>query len=145
MLGYWNQPELTETTLRGGWMHTGDVGSMDASGFVRVIDRIKDMIISGGENVYCAEVENVVATHPAVAACAVIGMPDADWGERVHAVVVLVPGGSLTLDELRTHAMERIARYKAPRSFEIVDELPTSGTGKVLKHELRARWASSEE
>lgn len=145
MLGYWNQPELTEATLRGGWMHTGDVGTMDAEGFVQVVDRLKDMIISGGENVYSAEVENVVAAHPAVAACAVIGVPDPRWGERVHAVVVLAPGAALTLEELRTHATERIARYKAPRSLEIVEELPISGAGKVLKGELRARHASSDE
>lgn len=100
---------------------------------------------SGGENVSSAEVENVVAARPAVAACAVIGVPDPEWGERVHAVVVLAPGVALTLDELRAHVTERIARYKAPRSLEIVEELPISGAGKILKGELWARHASSDE
>lgn len=145
MLGYWKQPELSAQTLRDGWMHTGDIGTMDDEGFVQVVDRLKDMIISGGENVYCAEVENVVATHPAVATCAVIGVPDREWGERVHAVVVLAPGATLTLDALRAHSAELIARYKVPRSFEVVEALPVSATGKVVKGELRARHASSDE
>lgn len=143
MLGYWNQPELTASTLRGGWMHTGDVGTMDPDGFVQVVDRLKDMIISGGENVYSAEVENAVAAHPAVAACTVIGVPDPEWGERVHAVVVLAAGATLTIEELRSHVGDRIARYKAPRSFEAVEALPISGAGKVLKGELRSRHAAS--
>jgi acyl-CoA synthetase (AMP-forming)/AMP-acid ligase II len=145
MLGYWNQPELSAQTLRGGWMHTGDIGTMDSDGFVHVVDRLKDMIISGGENVYSAEVENVLAAHPAVAACAVIGVPDPRWGERVHAVVVLAPGATLTLSQLRTHTVQRLARYKAPRSFEVVEALPTSAAGKVLKGALRARQAPAYE
>ena len=92
MLGYWNRPEETATALRGGWMHTGDGGWMDDEGYVYVVDRIKDMIVSGGENVYSVEVENALAKHPAVASCAVIGVPDDEWGERVHAVVVLGRG-----------------------------------------------------
>jgi acyl-CoA synthetase (AMP-forming)/AMP-acid ligase II len=138
MLGYLNQPGATATALRGGWMHTGDAGRMDAEGYVYIVDRLKDMIISGGENIYCAEVENVVARHPAVATCAVFGVPSAEWGESVHAAVVLKPQASLTLDELYAHCKTHIAGYKCPRSMELRDSLPLSGAGKVLKTELRA-------
>ena len=139
MDGYWRQPDLTASTLACGWMHTGDAGFMDDDGFVHVCDRMKDMIISGGENVYSAEVENILALHPAVLACAVIGAPDPKWGERVHAVLVLKPGATLSLEELRKHVSTRIARYKAPGSMEVVLSLPVSSAGKVLKRELRAR------
>ncbi|MCW2698907.1 MAG: AMP-dependent synthetase and ligase [Blastococcus sp.] len=137
MLGYWNRPEETAEALRGGWMHTGDGGYMDDNGYVYISDRIKDMIISGGENVYSVEVENVVAQHPSVATCAIIGVPDEKWGERVHAVVVPVPGAVPTLQELRDFCNERMAGYKVPRSIEVVDGLPLSAAGKVLKRELR--------
>lgn len=139
MLGYWNQPEQTADALRGGWMHTGDGGYLDEAGYVYIVDRMKDMIVTGGENVYSAEVENALATHPAVAACAVIGVPDAEWGERVHAVVVLREGRHVTAEELREHAKTLIAGYKAPRTTEFVDALPVSGAGKILKRELRKR------
>lgn len=139
MLGYWNRPEETAHTLRGGWMHTGDAGYMDEDGYVFVVDRLKDMIVSGGENVYSAEVENALSKHPAVAACAVIGVPDGEWGERVHAVVVPVNGIQSTADELRDHVKQHIAGYKAPRTVEFVEELPLSGAGKVLKRALRSR------
>ncbi|MFC0545801.1 acyl-CoA synthetase [Kutzneria chonburiensis] len=139
MLGYWNRPEETETALRGGWMHTGDGGYMDENGYVYIVDRLKDMIVSGGENVYSAEVENALAKHPAVASCAVIGVPDEQWGERVHAVVVLVDGHEPSAEELRAHCKEHIASYKAPRSVEFVAELPVSGAGKILKRVLRSR------
>ncbi|MDX6362879.1 MAG: hypothetical protein QOC85_1889 [Streptomyces sp.] len=145
MLGYWNRPEETATALRGGWMHTGDAGYMDEQGYVFVVDRIKDMIVSGGENVYSAEVENAVAQHPSVAACAVIGVPDDEWGERVHAVVVLKPGVEATGEEIREHAKVLIAGYKAPRSVEFAESLPLSGAGKVLKRELRRRYWSDAE
>jgi len=145
MLGYWNKPEETAAALIDGWMHTGDGGRMDERGYVFVVDRIKDMIVSGGENVYSAEVESAITTHPAVAACAVIGVPDDEWGERVHAVVVLAPGGTIELDDLREHTKTLIAGYKAPRSFEVVEALPLSGAGKVLKRELRAKhWSGVE-
>ncbi|MGD0702171.1 MAG: long-chain-fatty-acid--CoA ligase [Trebonia sp.] len=145
MLGYWNKPEETAAALRDGWMHTGDGGYLDDQGYLYVVDRIKDMIVTGGENVYSAEVENAVAAHPAVAQCAVIGVPDPDWGERVHAVVVLRPGATLTHEELRAHAKSLIAGYKAPRSMEIVGQLPLSGAGKVLKRDLRQKyWAGQE-
>jgi acyl-CoA synthetase (AMP-forming)/AMP-acid ligase II len=140
MQGYWNKPEETAAAIRDGWMHTGDGGRMDAEGYVYIVDRIKDMIISGGENVYSTEVENAVAKHPAVVACAVIGVPDAEWGERVHAVIVAADGATLTLEDLREHTKQHIAGYKAPRSFEIIDALPVSAAGKVLKRDLRAPY-----
>ena len=145
MQGYWGKPEETAAALVDGWMHTGDGGRMDDQGYVFVVDRIKDMIVTGGENVYSAEVESAVTTHAAVAACAVIGVPDDEWGERVHAVVVLQPGATLELGELREHCKERIAGYKCPRSLEVVDALPLSGAGKVLKRELRERhWQGAQ-
>ena len=143
MLGYWNRPEETASAIRDGWMHTGDGGYMDDDGYVFVVDRIKDMIVTGGENVYSAEVENAVCQHPAVAACAVIGIPDPAWGEAVHAVVVLRPGASVTVVELREHTKSLIAGYKAPRSVDFVDALPVSSAGKVLKRELRLPYSDS--
>jgi acyl-CoA synthetase (AMP-forming)/AMP-acid ligase II len=145
MLGYWQRPVETAEALRGGWMHTGDGGYMDEDGFVVVCDRIKDMIITGGENVYSAEVESVLTQFPGVANCAVIGVPDEKWGERVHAVVVPVAGASVTLPELRAFCAERIAGYKTPKSLELVESLPLSGAGKVLKTELRKPyWADRQ-
>jgi acyl-CoA synthetase (AMP-forming)/AMP-acid ligase II len=145
MQGYWRKPEETEAALRGGWMHTGDAAYMDDDGYIFIVDRVKDMIVSGGENVYSAEVENAVAQHPAVAMCAVIGVPDDEWGERVHAVVVLKSNASATADEIRGHAKTLIAGYKAPRTVEFTDALPISGAGKVLKRELREKyWADSD-
>ena len=140
MLGYWKQPGATAEAVRAGWMHTGDGGYMDERGYVYVVDRIKDMIISGGENVYSIEVENVVAKHPAIAQVAVIGVPDEIWGERVHAVVTLAPGSALDLDELRGFCKQEIAGYKAPRSLEIVERLPMSAAGKILKRTLRSQY-----
>jgi acyl-CoA synthetase (AMP-forming)/AMP-acid ligase II len=138
MLGYWKKPAETEEAVRDGWMHTGDVGYMDERGYVYIVDRLKDMIVSGGENVYSTEVENVVAKHPAVAQVAVIGLPDDRWGERVHAVVTLVPGATLTVEELHDFCKQEIAGYKCPRSMERVEQFPMSGAGKILKRELRA-------
>lgn len=140
MLGYWNQPELTAAAIRNGWMHTGDGGYMDEDGFVFLCDRIKDMIISGGENVYSAEVETALASHPAVAQSAVIGVPHEKWGESVHAVIVLRRGASTTIESIQSHCRERIAKYKVPRSVEFVEALPLSSVGKVLKHELRKQY-----
>jgi long-chain acyl-CoA synthetase len=137
MQGYWNKPEQTAQALRNGWMHTGDGGYMDEDGFIFVVDRLKDMIISGGENVYSAEVENALAQHPAVAACAVIGIPSAEWGETVHAVVVHKPGASVSAEELIAHCKALIAGYKCPRSVVFREALPLSGAGKILKTELR--------
>jgi long-chain acyl-CoA synthetase len=137
MLGYWNKPAETKAAVRDGWMHSGDAAYMDEEGFVFIVDRIKDMIVTGGENVYCVEVENAVATHPAVATCAVIGIPDDKWGEAVHAVVVLKPGAQAGAESIQAHCRERIARYKCPSSVEFREALPLSGAGKVLKTQLR--------
>ena len=137
MVGYWNKPEQTAAALRGGWIHTGDAGYLDDRGYLFIVDRLKDMIITGGENVYSAEVENALAGHPAVSACAVIGVPDPTWGERVHAVVVLQPGREVTGEELRQFCRGQIAGYKLPRSVAFADALPISGAGKILKRELR--------
>ena len=138
MMGYWNRPEETAKAIVDGWMHTGDGGYMDEDGFVYVVDRIKDMIITGGENVYSTEVENVVAQHPAVLQCAVIGIPDPQWGETVHAVVVVKPGIVLDPADLIDFCKERIGGYKCPRSVQVrADALPMSGAGKILKRELR--------
>lgn len=137
MLGYWKKPEATAEALRNGWMHTGDGGYMDDEGFVYIVDRLKDMIVSGGENVYSAEVETAIASHPAVAQCAAIGIPSDKWGESVHAVVVLKPGEEVSVDHIIEHCRQRIAGYKCPRSVEFRNGLPLSGVGKVLKNELR--------
>jgi long-chain acyl-CoA synthetase len=146
MMGYWNQPDLTAHTLRNGWLHTCDGGYMDADGFVYVVDRLKDMIISGGENVYSAEVEEALYSHPAVAECAVIGVPDDTWGERVHAIVRLKPDMQATAEELVTHGHTLIANYKCPRSLEMrSDPLPLSGAGKILKADLRKPFWDGRE
>jgi acyl-CoA synthetase (AMP-forming)/AMP-acid ligase II len=149
MLGYWNKSEETAQALERpsnpGWMHTGDGGRMDDEGFVFVVDRVKDMIVSGGENVYSTEVERAVARHPAVAACAVIGVPDAEWGERVHAVVVLKADQQATADEIREHCKTLIGAYKCPRSVEFITALPMSGAGKVLKRTLREPYWKGEQ
>lgn len=137
MLGYWNRPAETAAALRAGWMHTGDSGYMNEEGTLFVVDRLKDMIISGGENVYSAEVENAIGQHPAVAACAVVGIPSEEWGESVHAVIVLKPDHAVTAEEIVTHCRTLIAGYKCPRSVVFTDSLPLSGAGKVLKSELR--------
>jgi acyl-CoA synthetase (AMP-forming)/AMP-acid ligase II len=137
MIGYWRQEEQTRTTLRDGWMHTGDAGYMNEGGYLFIVDRIKDMILSGGENVYSVEVENVLVEHPAVHLAAVVGIPDELLGERVHAVVVRQPGQHVTGDELRAFCRARIAGYKTPRTMDFVERLPISGAGKILKRTLR--------
>jgi O-succinylbenzoate-CoA ligase len=143
MQGYWRQGELTQAALRDGWLRTGDAGRMDEDGYLFIVDRLKDMIISGGENVYGAEVETVLRSHPAVAQAAVIGVPDPKWGEAVHAVVVLRAHGAGDAAALPGQLIEwcrrQLAGYKCPRSFSIVPELPMSGAGKVLKNVLRAQ------
>jgi long-chain acyl-CoA synthetase len=138
MMGYWNKPEETAKAVIDGWMHTGDGGYMDEDGYIYVVDRIKDMIITGGENVYSIEVENVIAQHPAVLQCAVIGIPDPQWGEAVHAFAVVKPGTKVEAADLVAFCKERIGGYKCPRSVDIQTEpLPMSGAGKILKRELR--------
>jgi len=137
MLGYWNNPEQTAAAIRNGWMHTGDGAYMDADGFIFVVDRMKDMIISGAENIFSAEVENAIASHTGVASCAVIGIPHAVWGESVHAVIVARPGAAPAAEDIIAHCRTRIAGYKCPRSIAFVDQLPLSGAGKILKNKLR--------
>ena len=138
MMGYWERPEETARAVVDGWMHTGDGGYIDEYGFVFVVDRVKDMIISGGENIYSTEVENALAQNAAVAQCAVFGIPSEQWGEQVHAVVVRKAGATVEAATLIAFCKERIAGYKCPRSVEIRDEpLPLSGAGKILKRELR--------
>ncbi|MGV0837919.1 long-chain-fatty-acid--CoA ligase [Mycolicibacterium thermoresistibile] len=142
MKGYWRQPDTTAEALRGGWMHTGDGGYLDEDGYLFLVDRIKDMIITGGENVYTLEVENAVVQHPDVSTCAVIGVPDDRFGERVHAFVVPRGGVEPDAEDIRSFVRTLIAGYKVPRSISFVDELPLSAAGKVLKHELRRAMAS---
>ena len=137
MRGYWNLPEATAEALEGGWMHTGDAGSLDDEGFLYIQDRVKDMIVSGAENVYPREIENVLFEHPAVADAAVIGVPDARWGEVVKALVVLRPGASASEDELIEFCRSRLAGFKRPRSVDFVSDLPRNPSGKVLKKVLR--------
>lgn len=140
MKGYWRRPEETAKALRGGWLRTGDVGLLDDEGYVTIVDRVKDMYISGGENVYPAEVEKVLAAHPAVAEAAVIGVPDERWGEAGRAIVVLRPGMEATAEEIRAFCAERLARFKIPASVVFGDALPRNATGKLLKPEIRARY-----
>jgi len=145
MKGYWRNPEATAETLRNGWLHTGDVGYMDESGYLFIMDRSKDMIISGGENVYPREIEEVLVRHPAVREVAVIGVPDPKWGEAIKAVVSLSPGQSATEEELISFCRDNIASYKKPRSVDFVDELPKNNYGKILKRELRAKYWEDKE
>jgi acyl-CoA synthetase (AMP-forming)/AMP-acid ligase II len=140
MQGYWNRPEETAEALRGGWMHTGDAGVLDDEGYVYVQDRVRDMIVSGGENVYPRVVEDVLFEHPAIADAAVIGVPDARWGETVKAVVVLRSGARATEDEVIDFCRGRLGGFERPRSVDFVDTLPRNPTGKVLKRLLRERY-----
>jgi fatty-acyl-CoA synthase len=141
MAGYWNNPKATAESFAGGWFHSGDLVRQDEEGYIWVVDRKKDMIISGGENIYCAEVENVLAAHPAIAEVAVIGRPHRKWGEVPVAVVALSAAG-LTLAELNDFLTEKLARYKHPKALEIVDALPRNSSGKVLKTELRSAFGA---
>lgn len=145
MKGYWNKPDATAAAIDAeGWFHTGDIGYLDADGFLFIADRLKDMVISGGENVYPAEVESVLYEHPAVAEVAVIGLPDPDWGEAVVAVVACKSGASVELEALRAFAEGRLAHYKLPSRLEFVTALPRNPAGKVLKFELRARFGAAD-
>jgi acyl-CoA synthetase (AMP-forming)/AMP-acid ligase II len=145
MRGYWNRPEATAQAIRGGWFHSGDAGYVDADGFLYIHDRVKDMIVTGGENVYPAEVESAIYAHPGVADVAVIGVPDERWGEAVKAVVVRRPGSDVSEQELLDFCRERIAGFKRPRSVDFVAALPRNPTGKILKRELRAPWWQGRE
>lgn len=146
MLGYWKKPELTAATIVDGWLRTGDAGYLDKKGFLFLVDRVKDMIVSGGENVYSAEVENALSRHPAVLECAVIGVPDEKWGERVHAIVRLRDGMDVKEADLSAHCHDLIADYKRPRSYLFRHEpLPLSGAGKILKTELRRPYWEGQD
>ena len=135
---YWKRDKETEEAFRGGWYHTGDMGKLDQQGYLYLVDRVKDMIVTGGENVYSVEVENAIASHPAVAQVAVIGIPHEKWGEQVHAIIVLKEGETATEDEITEHVKGQIAGYKAPKSVEFRTEpIPLSGAMKPLKRELR--------
>ncbi|MGV0812171.1 long-chain fatty acid--CoA ligase [Mycolicibacterium boenickei] len=137
MSGYWNNPMATAATLKDGWLHTGDMGSFDARGYLTLRDRSKDVVISGGSNIYPREVEEALLEHPDVVEAGVVGAPDADWGEVVVAFVV----GNVDPDVLDAHLLERIARFKRPKRYEFIDALPKNSYGKVLKRELRERLA----
>ncbi|MBV9802911.1 MAG: AMP-binding protein [Solirubrobacterales bacterium] len=139
--GYFNRPQETASALTGeGWLRTGDGGYVDEDGYLFLTDRIKDMIVSGGENVYPIEVEEILSQHPDVADVAVIGVPDERWGERVTALVVTRPGVGFSAEALVEFARPRLAGYKLPRTVELVPDLPRTPTGKVLKRELRRRY-----
>jgi acyl-CoA synthetase (AMP-forming)/AMP-acid ligase II len=138
MIGYWNKPEETAKALRDGWVYTGDAGLFDDDGYLYIVDRLKDMVVTGGENVFTTEVENAVISHDAVQDVAVIGIPHEEWGEAVHAIVILHPGQTVTEREIVEHCRATIAGYKLPKSVSFRDEpMPLSGAGKVLKTELR--------
>jgi len=141
MVGYWQRPEDTAAAVRDGWLHTGDLARVDQDGYIYLVDRKKDMIVTGGENVFSTEVEAALYAHPAVKEAAVIGIPDNDWGEAVHACVTLMEEGKVTPDELVEFCRSRLANYKLPRSIDFFDgELPKGGSGKILKKELRERY-----
>jgi len=145
MKGYYKNPEATKEASTFGWHHTGDIGVIDEDGFVYIVDRKKDMIISGGFNVFPSEVEQVLWSHPAVQDCAVIGVPDEKWGEAVKAVVELKPGAKATPDELIALAKEKLGGVKAPKSVDFLAALPRSPVGKVLKKDLRATYWTGHE
>jgi fatty-acyl-CoA synthase len=145
MKGYWNRPRETTAAFEGGWFHTGDVAVIDSEGYVNIVDRKKDIIISGGENISSAAIEDAIYRHPAVLEAAAIGVPDPRWGETPKAIVVLKPGQSLTEEELIQFLRQYLAGFEVPRSVDFVDELPKTGTGKVIKHELRKRYWQGHE
>jgi fatty-acyl-CoA synthase len=144
MAGYWNDPEATARALEGGWFHTGDMATIDENGYVLIVDRKKDMIVSGGENISSLEVEKVLMAHPEVYEAAVIPVPDEHWGEVPKALVVLKPDSSVGGSELIDFCRGRIAHYKCPKSVEFVSSLPKTGTGKFLKKELRKKYWPAE-
>ena len=145
MIGYWGKPQETAETITGGWLHTGDVGRMDEDGYIYLVDRKKDMIISGGENIYSREVEEVLYTHPAILEAAVVGVPDEKWGESVKAVVVLKEGATACEEEIIDFCKEYLAGYKKPRSVEFRDSLPKTGSGKIKKGEIREEYWKGQE
>jgi fatty-acyl-CoA synthase len=145
MMGYWRQPAATEEALRGGWFHTGDMATWNEDGYFLIVDRKKDIIISGGENISSLELEKTVLAHPSVLEVAIIPVPSEKWGEVPLALVVLKPGAAATESELLEFCRARIAHYKCPRSVEFMDQLPKTGTGKILKRDLRKKYWHGQE
>ena len=144
MVGYWQRPDLTAETIRDGWMYTGDVATWDEDGYIFIVDRAKDMIISGGENIYSTQVEAAIHQHPAVLESAVFGVPHDEWGEAVKAVVVLKPGATASEQDIIDAASAHLASYQKPKSVDFVDSLPKAPPGKILKRELRdPYWAAA--
>jgi acyl-CoA synthetase (AMP-forming)/AMP-acid ligase II len=144
-VGYWNQPDTTAEVMRNGWYRTGDAGFRDAQGLLYIVDRVKDMIVTGGENVYSGEVEQALHKHPGVRLAAVIGVPDVRWGEKVTAVIVTTAGVRVSAEELIAHCRTLIASYKVPKTVHFVESLPMTATGKVLKRAVRDQFGRSEE
>ena len=145
MQGYWQQPEASAEALRDGWFHTGDVATWNEEGYLLVVDRKKDMILSGGENISSLEVEKALLAHPAVLELAVIPVPDRRWGEVPKALVVLKPGSKATEAELLEFCRSRLTHYKCPQSVEFLEALPRTGTGKVLKRQLRRKYWKGQD
>ena len=145
MEGYWRQPDASAEALRGGWFHTGDMATLNEDGYALIVDRKKDIIVSGGENISSLELEKAILAHPAVLEAGVIPVPDAKWGEVPKALVVLKPGAAATEAELIEFCRSRLAHYKCPRSFEFVDSLPKTGTGKILKKDIRKKYWQGQE
>ena len=141
MVGYWNRPEATAEAIKDGWLYSGDVGVADADGFVTIVERLKDMLITGGENVYPAEIENVLLSHAGVADAAVIGIPSKKWGESAMAVIVKAPGSDVSEAELIQLTQDKLARYKSIKCAEFIDVIPRNPSGKILKRRLREIYA----
>ena len=145
MTGYWNQPEATERVIRDDWFHTNDLATIDEEGYILIVDRTKDMILSGGENIASAEIERVLSAHPAVLECAVIAVPDDKWGEVAKALVVLRADQTTTETDILDHCRSHLAGFKVPKSVEFLASLPKGGTGKILKKVLREPyWAGRQ-
>jgi acyl-CoA synthetase (AMP-forming)/AMP-acid ligase II len=145
MKSYWRRTEATADAIKDGWMHTGDAAYRDADGYIFIYDRVNDMIVSGGENIYPAEVENAIFGHPDVADVAVIGVPDDKWGETVKAIVIVKPGASQNADGIIAWARERVAGYKVPKSVDVVTAIPRNASGKILRRELRKPYWEGRE
>jgi long-chain acyl-CoA synthetase len=145
MKGYWNRPQVNAEVLRGGWLHTGDIGAFDANGFVYILDRKKDMIKTGGENVYSPEVESALCAHPDILEATVFGVPDAKWGESIKAAVVVCQGKTLTEREVIDWCRARLTHFKCPASVDFLETLPKGGTGKIQKNVLRAKYWEDKE
>jgi len=145
MEGYWCQPEASAEALRGGWFHTGDMATLNQDGYALIVDRKKDIIVSGGENISSLELEKAILAHPGVLEAGVIPVPDAKWGEVPKALVVLKPGAAASESELIEFCRSRLAHYKCPRSFEFVESLPKTGTGKILKKDIRKKYWQGQD